>query len=420
MNDDVLEVLRRADPALDRGGYDDDRVAQQVALIVRSQAGTEQEARMPRRRNRRWGVPVAAFLAVAGAGLATAAAAGWLTPQARQTFDSPDVRQSLLQLYGTTADLDKARERVTAPGPDGSTVSTWTVPVGDKGTCTAILVSKKSAKLPGGDSGRMDRPVACEDVPGPRVIKQRPRITAAVQWRSHTSGDVYWLFGGPQYLAVRVQLQLADGTRLPATTRDGYFLLPPVPVAKITCAALVGFDRGGHQVGQASYLSLGCPGDRYQPGLAPTPAPPGSTVTEKEQTQAVVYDDDDIGVNVAAVIKQDPARGAGSSIPGMSLITVQLQFFGQPSSRPESLPTSVSFDLLFGDQHQAAAKDAGKHNDPDLSGVFVPPGGWMGEKTWWPQLSFDVPTDQLAKLQVRINGDGTHPTIVFSSVRVTQ
>ncbi len=80
----------------------------------------------------------------------------------------------------------------------------------------------------------------------------------------------------------------------------------------------------------------------------------------------------------------------------------------------------MSFDLLYGDSHQAAAKDAGKHNDPDLSGAFVPPGGWPDDTTWWPQLSFDVPTDQLAKLQVRINGDGTHPTILFSNVRVTE
>ena len=31
-----------------------------------------------------------------------------------------------------------------------------------------------------------------------------------------------------------------------------------------------------------------------------------------------------------------------------------------------------------------------------------------------------MPTDQLAKLQVRINGDATHPPIVFSNVRVTE
>jgi hypothetical protein len=419
MNDDVLEVLSGANPARNSGGYDDARVARQIAQILRTDAGSERHARQPRSRTRRWGVPVAAFLAVAGAGLATAAAAGWLSPQARQTFDSPDVRQSLLQLYGTTADLGRARERVTAPGPDGSTVSTWTVPVGDKGTCTAILVSKKSAKLPGGDSDRVDRPVGCEDVPGPRVIQHSARITAAVQWRSRTSGEVYWLFSGPHYLAARVQLQLADGARLDATTRDGYFLLPPVPVARITCAALVGFDPLGHQVGLASYLSVGCPGDPAQFG-PPNPAPaPGSTITEKEQTQAVGYAAG-VDANVAAVIKQDPNRGVGSSAPGMSLVTVQLQFYKQPGDHQSVLPTSVSFDLLYGDNHEPAAKDAGKHNDPDLSGVFVPPGGWPDDMTWWPQLSFDVPTDQLAKLQVRINGDGTHPTILFSSVRVTE
>jgi hypothetical protein len=417
MNDDLLEVLRRADPARSSSGYDDARMDREVARILRDDAEPETRAWQPRSKARRFGLPAVAFVAVAGAGLATAAAAGWLSPGARQAFDSPDARQVMLQLYGSTADLDQARERVTAPGPDGSTISTWTVPVADKGTCIAILVSKKSAKLPEGQ--RADLPTACNDAPAAGQVQRSPRLLG-LEWRSRHSGIDYTIYGGPLGAAARVYLQLSDGTRLSARTRDGYFLLPAVPVAKTTCAALVGLDQRGHQVVPPSYLTVGCPGDPYQLGTPAPAAPPGSTITENEQIQAVAYDDDDIEVNVAAVIKQDPARGAGSSVPGMSLITVQLQFFGQPSSRPESLPTSVSFDLLFGDQHQAAAKDAGKHNDPDLSGVFVPPGGWMGEKTWWPQLSFDVPTDQLAKLQVRINGDTTHPTIVFSSVRVTQ
>jgi hypothetical protein len=292
------------------------------------------------------------------------------------------------------------------------------VPVADKGTCTAILVSKKSAKLPGGDSQRFDHPLGCEAVPGPRQVQQSPRITVALEWRSRKSGIDYWIYSGPLDPAARVHLQLADGVRLAATTRDGYFLLPAVPAAKITCAALVGFDPLGHQVGLASYFNVGCPGDPAQFG-PPAPAPaPGSTITEKEQTQAVGYASG-VEVNVAAVIKQNPGRGAGSSAPGMSLVTVRLQFGKQPTDDQSVLPTSVSFDLLYGDNHEVAAKDAGKHNDPDLSGVWVPPGE-PDEAAWLPQLSFDVPTDQLAKLQVRINGDSTHPTIVFSSVRVTE
>jgi hypothetical protein len=253
-------------------------------------------------------------------------------------------------------------------------------------------------------------------VPGPRQVQQSPRITVALEWRSRKSGIDYWIYSGPLDPAARVQLQLADGTRLTATSRDGYFLLPAVPVAKITCAALVGFDPLGHQVGLANYLTVGCPGDPYQPGPA-APAPdPSSTITENEPKQAVGYSPG-IEVNVATVIKQDPSRGAGSSVPGMSLVTVRLQFYIQPSSDQQPvLPTSVSFDLLYGDQHQAAVRDAGKHNDADLSGDWQPP--HPDSTAWLPQLSFDVPTDQLATLQLRINGDATHPTIVFRNVRV--
>ncbi len=416
MNEDVLETLRRADPARDSGDYyDDARIARQIAQSVRAHADTEHEARQPHGRTRQWVVPTAAFLAVATAGLATAAAAGWLSPQAKQAFDSPDARQSLLEQFGSTADLSKARERVTAPGPDGSTISTWTVPVADKGTCTAILVSKKSAESQIGRRERSDLPTMCETVPLAGDVPRSVR-SASLDWRSRDNGIEYLIYSGPLAPAAGVQLQLASGARFTATTRDGYFLLPAIPVASFTCAKLVGLDPHGHQIGVASFLTPLCPGDPYQHGTAPTPAPPGSTVTENEQTQAVVYDDDDIEVNVATVIKQDPGRGAGSSVPGMSLITVRLQFFGQPWSRPEALPTSVSFDLLYGDQHQAAVRDAGKHNDADLSGDWQPP--QPDGTTWWPQLSFDVPTDQLATLQLRINGDATHPTIVFRNVRM--
>jgi len=125
------------------------------------------------------GVPVIAFLAVAAAGLGTAAAAGWLSPQARKAFDSPDARQFLRALYGSTADLDMARERVTAPGPDGSTIATWTLPVADRGTCTAILVSKKSAALPVGEGQRSDLPTAV-------IWRRRPA------WFSGRSGSPPW------------------------------------------------------------------------------------------------------------------------------------------------------------------------------------------------------------------------------------
>jgi hypothetical protein len=52
--------------------------------------------------------------------------------------------------------------------------------------------------------------------------------------------------------------------------------------------------------------------------------------------------------------------------------------------------------------HEVVTCRAGKHNDPDLSGDWIPPRG-PDQTAWLPQLSFDVPTDQLAKLQVRIN-----------------
>lgn len=419
MTDDILDLLHDADPARDHAGcdsagYDDARISRQVSQIVAATARTGAGVRQPRGLARRWGVPTAAFVAVAGAGLATAAAAGWLSPGARQAFDSPDARQMLLQLYGSTADLDQARERVTAPGPDGSTVSTWTVPVAGRGRCTAILVSKPSAPPTIGSGQRPDLPTVCESVPAAGQVQRSVRFLS-LQWRSKKTGTEYLIYSGPLTPASQVQLRLANGSRPAATTGDGYYLLPAVPVTDLTCAALVGLDAHGHQVGLPSYLTSGCPGDPYRPGTAPPPAKPGTTVTEDEPKQAVVYSAGDVEVNVASVVRQDRNRGVGSSAPGMSLVTIRLQFFRQPSSRA-ALPTAVSFDLLYGADHRAAAVDPGKHHDPDLSGVWSPP--QPDDSVWLPQLSFDVPTDQLATLQVRLNGDATHPTILFRTVPV--
>lgn len=364
-------------------------------------------------------MPVAAFLAIAAAGLGTAAAVGWLSPQAKNAFDSPDARQMLIGLYGSTADLDQARERVSAPGPDGSTIATWTVPVGNRGLCTAILVSKKSAPLSSGAGQPTDLPTVCEQAPTARQVQRSIRLTA-LEWRSRTTGTDYFIYSGPLGQAARAELRLADGDRLDAVTSNGYFLLPAVPTAKLTCATVVGLDPLGHQVGLTNYLTYGCPGDPYQQGSAAPRPQPSATITENGASQAVSYTDN-IDVVIDTVLQQDPNRGVGSTAPGMSLITVRLQFFQQPSEHPTPLPSSVSFDLLYGADHQPATPDPGKHDDPDLNGVWNPPAlppGVGAPAAWLPQRSFDVPTAELGTLQVRLNGDATHPTIIFGTVRV--
>jgi hypothetical protein len=414
VNGDALELLRQADPARDTGGYAQKSIDRRVARIVQANAEPVRAAR-PRGAGRRLGMPVAAFVAVAAVGLGTAAAAGWLTPQARHAFDSPAARQELRQRFGATADLSQARERVSAPGPDGSRMSIWTVPVGDRGSCTAILVSKKSAPVPGGNEPS-DLPSFCD--PTPTTVQRSVRYVA-LDWASKATRTHYLIYGGQVGSATGVELRLADGDRLTAATGNGYFLLPAVRSDELHCAALIGLDQQRHQVGLASYLNAGCPGDPYQPGTT-NQAPAGSTVVEKFQDQAVGYSDG-IGVGVDWVIQQDPSRGVGSAQPGMSLITVRLQFDQELSRQP--LPNTVSFDLLIGAQHQPATGDPGKQHDPDLNGTWTPPGSWTpppGNQTWLPQRSFDVPTDQLATMQVRINGDASHPTILFSQVRVTE
>jgi hypothetical protein len=415
VNHDVLELLRQADPARAGGGYDQARIDRQVTRILQANAVPVPAARV-RGAGRRLGVPIAAFTAVAAVGLGTAAAAGWLSPQARQAFDSPAARQMLRQQFGATADLADARQRVSAPGPDGSQMATWTVPVGERGSCTAILVSKKSAAIPGGDQPT-GLPLYCDQAA--TTVQRSVRFTA-LEWLSRSTGTDYLIYSGPLGAASGVELRLASGSRLVAATGNGYFLLPAVPSADLTCAALIGLDPLGHQVGLTSYLSSGCPGDPYQPGTAADQGQPGSTVTEHVQSQAVSYSDG-ISVVVDSVINQDPGRGTGSAVPGMSLITVRLQFYQDLSRQP--LPSSVSFDLLIGAQHRPATVDLGKQHDPDLNGVWIPPSanGWTpppGQEAWLPQRSFDVPTDQLATMQVRINGDATHPTIVFDNVHV--
>ena len=425
MNGDVLEQLRRADPARDGGGYQPAQLDQQIARILQADAEPVPAAR-PRGAVRRLAVPIAAFGTVAAVGLGTAAAAGWLSPQARQAFDSPAARQLLRQQFGATADLANARQRVSAPGPDGSSMAIWTVPVGDRGNCTAILVSKKSAALAGGNEPS-DLPSYCD--PTPTTVQRSVRYVA-LDWVSKPTRTHYLIYGGPLGSATGVELRLADGHRLTAAVGDGYFLLPAVRSDDLHCAAVIGLDPQGRQVGLASYLSFGCPGDPYQPRTdipkqrlgdkVVDEAGPGSTVVEHVQNQSVGYSDG-IEVVVDTVIEQDPSRGVGSAQPGMSLITVRLQFYQDLS--PQPLPSTVSFDLLIGPQHLPATADPGKQHDPDLNGVWTPRGSWTpppGHQAWLPQRSFDVPTDQLASLQVRISGDANHPTIVFSQVRVTQ
>lgn len=266
MNDDVLELLHQVDPARDCQGYDSARIDRQVARIVQADAEPARAAR-PSSGVRRLGMPVAAFVAVASIGLGTAAAAGWLTPQARQAFDSPAARGLLRQQFGTTADLSQSQERVREPGPDGSSVAVWTVPVGDRGSCTAILVSKKSANVPNINEPS-DLPSFCD--PTQTTIQRSVRYVAR-DWVSKATRTHYLIYGGQLGSATGVELRLADGDRLRAATGSGYFVLPAVRSDDLHCAAIIGLDPYGHQVGLASYLSLGCPGDPYQ--LSPTASP---------------------------------------------------------------------------------------------------------------------------------------------------
>ncbi len=271
VNGDALELLRQADPARDTGGYDQKFIDRQVARIVRANAEPAPAGR-PRGAGRRLGIPVAAFVAVAAVGLGTAAAAGWLTPQAQHAFDSPAARQLLRHQFGATADLSRARERVSAPGPDGSSMAIWTVPVGDRGTCTTILVSKKSATLPGGNQPS-DVPLFCD--PTPNTVQRSVRF-AALGWLSKSTGTDYLIYGGQLGSATGVELRLASGARLSATAGDGYYLLPAMPSAELHCAAVIGLDSQGRQVGLANYLGVGCPGDPYQqaPDASPSSSKP--------------------------------------------------------------------------------------------------------------------------------------------------
>jgi hypothetical protein len=271
VNGDALELLRQADPAQDAVGYDQQSIDRQVARILQAKAESVPAAR-PRSAVRRLGIPVAAFVAVA-VGLGTAAAAGWLTPQARHAFDSPAARQELRQRFGATADLAQARQRVSAPGPDGSKMSIWTVPVADRGSCTAILVSKKSGPVPGGNEPS-DLPLFCD--PPPTTVQRSVRYVA-LDWVSKATHTHYLIYGGQAGAAAGVELRLTNGTRLTAAAGAGYFLLPAVPLTDLHCAAIIGLDPQGHQVGLTSYLGVGCPGDPYPlvvPSAGPTSVEP--------------------------------------------------------------------------------------------------------------------------------------------------
>ncbi|MGI8666296.1 MAG: hypothetical protein ACR2N4_09735 [Jatrophihabitans sp.] len=410
MNDDVLDLLRAADPAGGHQGYSAARLDEQLARLREAGGDADPGAAWPPRRGRRAGVAAIAFVAAGAAGLGSAAAAGWLSPQVHQVFDAPAQRQMLIDLYGSAADLSGARERVSAPGPDGSTVAVWTVPVGEHQLCSAILVSKKSAKLPPDSATVLPQNVPCQAVaPGadPTFDSQ------SVLWRSPRTGVTFTLFAGSLgRSASRAQVSLADGAVEHAITGNGFYLLPPLP-ADLTCARLVATDSQGKQARSDQFLSVGCPGDPTKPGAsAPLPSPSSTVTTHHDQAvdwTATVM------VNVAALIRQDPRWGVGSAAPGTSLITVRLQF-QQNSTQPTTLPSSASFDLLYGPQHTVATRDPGKDHDAELNS----PWHWPGPSplaSWLPQQSFDVPTAQLNNLQVRLNGDAIHATVLFTDAQ---
>jgi hypothetical protein len=257
MNGDVLDLLRRADPAPHGAGYDSAQVHQQVARILQADAVPARAAR-PRRTGRRLVVPVAACTTMMAVGLGITIAAGWFSPPPALNASGNPAWQQLSQQFGVAADLLHARERVSAPGPEGATMATWTVPVPDRGSCTAIVLIRGSLMVPTDGEQDPALPRYCEQ--DSAADQQAVRFTELV-WHSTATDTDYLMFSGPLGPAATVQLQLDSGARLKATISNGYYLLPAVPTTELGCGALVGRDRQGRQIGLPSFLGgLGCPG----------------------------------------------------------------------------------------------------------------------------------------------------------------
>ncbi|HEX4729390.1 MAG TPA: hypothetical protein VH298_16400, partial [Jatrophihabitans sp.] len=194
MNGDVLELLRQADPARHGRGYEPARIDRQVARILRANAEPVPAARVRSGITRRWAVPVAACAAVVAVGLGAATAAGWFSPPPARNASGSPAWQQLSQQFGAAADPFRARERVSAPGPEGLTMATWTVPVTNRGSCIAILLAKNSVTLPTDDGQGSNLPRYCEQ--DPAAVQQAVRFTE-LAWHSTATDTDYLTYSGP-------------------------------------------------------------------------------------------------------------------------------------------------------------------------------------------------------------------------------
>lgn len=395
------EMLRTADPAgsrtLDAG--------QVEALLAESRRRRDEQPLVPAVRSRRRSVAVAGVVvALVAATMTAAVAVRDAQPRPAAPAGPLDRTVDLRRVFGADARIGEAKSVLNAPGPEGTTLTLWTVPTLHATTCYAVLDDVGSAVT-------SDETAVCDPVP---ALPDQAPIAEPLggsggtwRWTSPTTGTVWFgSYATALATATRVELRVDDVVAASAVPVDGAFVTGGIREGAAGCPVLVGLTSNGI-IAERSYPRGDC--DPASQVVPTGPAQSSSDVVQEPWGEAANWTPA-IGVIVHDLIAQ-PAAKAAHLATGQTLITVQLQFY-RSGGPPLDLPTDVGFELPAGPRSTSATPDFGHaHADPSLTGLVTK--NSVDGNVHVVQRSFDVPTDLLGSLAVRIPGDATHPTVVL-------
>lgn len=233
---DALAMLRAADPVPGTPSYPDSEWPQRIAQAQRAASGPAETAIADRPSRRRHVIitSVSCVTATLAVGLGTAAAAGWISPAARDAF-----RGASDPVSGEYANPASIEQELVGPGPEGTHVTVYGAPVGPQGFCTFTIVDREGADFAPGKPGG----------PGGSCSSQRltgTGETGNAHWISPQTGVSYYVYSGLLGNAAGVEIRVDGEPVIPDTVGNGYFLVGPITEAQRAHATLVALDKAGH------------------------------------------------------------------------------------------------------------------------------------------------------------------------------
>ena len=234
---DPLALLRAADPVPGSPSYPDTEWPQRIAQAQRAASGPAETtiAGRPSRRRRLIITSVTSVTATLAVGLGTAAAAGWISPAARDAFQGASDPVS-----GESANPDSIEQELSGPGPEGTHVTVYGAPVGPQGFCTITMVDRQGADFAPGKPG------------GPGGGCSSQRLTGTLEtgdiahWICPQTNVSYYMYSGVLGNAFGVEIRVDGEPAVAGIVGNGYFLVGPITEAQRAHATLVATDKAGH------------------------------------------------------------------------------------------------------------------------------------------------------------------------------